>query len=247
MERTDKIELLISFLLLIFTMKETNFKVNFDVLIGSITVIFIVILMYIMEELIGMDENVKIDSHFNPNTVSDIAFSFSIFAITYFYFNSFFSTFNKNYSFWIKYILPLIISIIVMIPYYDKLKKSVQIRRIEINFSRIYIEVAEDIDNSDDLLVTVINNTKNDIYFDINVICPQDIKATIEGNKDSESNTGIADIKVDAKKLVYKYIYFEYDGNKPGKSEANITVIIKDAEHHILFKKDKNIDIYKIQ
>lgn len=247
MERTDKIELLISFLLLIFTMKETGFKVNFIVLILAITTVFIVTLMYILEELIGIDESKEIPAYFNPKTASDVAFSASIFAITYFYSNSLFNTFIKNYCFILKYILPLIISTIVMIPYYGKLMKSVQIHRIVINFSRTDIDVANDIVESDNLLITVNNNTKKDIHFDINVVCPSDIKATIQGNNKGESETKISDIKVESKKLVYKYIYFNYVGDKPGNSQATVKVTCKDAKHHILFDEDKIINIYKIQ
>jgi hypothetical protein len=102
-----------------------------------------------------------------------------------------------------------------MIPYYYKLRKLARIRKIVINFSKTDLEVVnniddnDNIDDSDDLLVTVNNNTNNDIYFDIQISCPSDIKAMIEGNNKAENESKKTNIEVDAKKLFYIYVYFE--------------------------------------
>ena len=105
-------------------------------------------------------------------------------------------------------------------------------------YKELDMEIGNNMDESDNLLITVNNHTKKDIYFDINVTCPADIKSEIEGSSEGE---------VKSKKLVYKYIYFNYVGNNPGKSHINVKVTCKDSNHHVLFNGDKIINIYKFQ
>ena len=223
-------------------MKETGFKVNFIVLILSITAILGVTLFFIFEELS------EIDNHVDVKTNTDAAFAISIFAIAYFYINSVFNSILSSNYFIIKYIFPIIIvGVIVMIPYSYKLRKLSKIRKIVINFSRTDLEIANNVNASDNLLVTVNNNSKNDIYFDMQISCPSDIKAEIEGNNKFENYSKKTDIKVDAKKLVYIYVYFKYEGNNTGNSPATIEITCKDKDKHILLKKKEVITLSRIK
>ena len=101
--------------------------------------------------------------------------------------------------------------------------------------------------NTDHLLVTVNNHTKNDIYFDMQIICPNDIKVKMEINNKGKNKLKISDTKVDAKKLVYRHVCFEYQGNDSGSSQATIEITCKDKNKHISLNKKQIINLIRIK
>ncbi len=236
MERLNIIDISLSFLVLIFTMKETGFIVNFLVLMLTIIVIFFVIIAFLYLEL---SRTPRID-------YEDKIFTLTIIFTSYFLINTIMNTKFASLSNVCKYFIPLAIVVLIMIPYYLSLKKRIISGKITISYGlKETLEISEDPEDSDDLLISIDNKWKDDIICDIVISCPEEIKILSRNNKES-NEIEEPDINVKAHKTFWESFSLQHDG-KPGQAEAKINVICKDRNKNKILEKDDKIKLLKLR
>ena len=146
----------------------------------------------------------------------------------------------------VKYLIPLAIVSIIMGQYYLKLQKKIASKKIAIRYGfKELLEIAKDIEGSDDLIISIDNKWKKDISCEITVSCPEDIKVSFKDDKESNSIKK-NDIIVRSGETYWEYVLFRYEGN-PGETEAKIQVICKDENGNNILEKEDKIKLLKLK